>query len=177
MALRRLADPILNDLVLMINGRKNVDLASPAVSRYTLHLARLDDELAAARQHSGNYPIRADDTVVTIAVRELNELKGAIVTAREQRQAHEAEAGDLRLAKAAYEALINTLFGEFGDELRTLEAPTPTDAILALLRAWRPDVGRGHASAADPALDDARNADAGAGAGPAIARPPKRRAG
>lgn len=137
MAAPTLGDPILNDLSLMVQGKKK-DFSHQTVTRYLTHLQRLDGELKDARKGSGNIAIGINSEVVKISSerlrateQELAHLRQALVNTTEQALAYDK-------AGQALKGLEQALFEEFGDDLATVDGQTSTDIVLGLLRKWRP---------------------------------------
>ena len=138
MAMRRLADPVLNDLLLMVSGRRNTELTGAAISRYVAHLDRIDRELAEARTESGAPPLAFGDDTVTVSLKQLHALEGHLADVSAQLRAATALVSAKTTAAADVEAFAATLLSEFADVIPN-DVKTAHDAALALLRAWRED--------------------------------------
>jgi hypothetical protein len=78
MTMRKLADPILNDLMLMVQARKASNLSGAAITRYVQHLDRIDRELEAARVATGSIPAQVMDELVTVPRRVLEEQRAEL---------------------------------------------------------------------------------------------------
>jgi hypothetical protein len=150
MPMRKLADPILNDLLLMLQARRYNDLTPTAVSRYARHLDRLDKELAEQR---GGRPAPAfDDDVLMIRASEHRRLVALAAQAELLERAADAKTA----AVTDIERFADVLLTEFADVLPG--GATALDCALALLRAWRPDEG---ADLADDRPDDDDDTEGG----------------
>lgn len=144
MAMRRLSDPILNDLLLMLQGRRLNDLTPAAQSRYIKHLDRIDQELATARANGGSIPLAFNDDSVLITKMELDHLRGQVAQLTTA-----CENGDVALALAEGDVATlrgfgDTLFTEFSADLALVspEATGPAEAAIELLRAFKADLDR-----------------------------------
>src|SRR5258705_12776884 len=91
MSMRQLYDPILNDILLLVQGRKHQALSPMAVTRYQQHLDRLDVELRAARVKSKKPALAYGDTQVAVASSTLGDLHKRIADLT----------GEVRTAQAA----------------------------------------------------------------------------
>ena len=135
MAMRKLADPILNDLLLMLQGRRLTDLTPTAQSRYIKHLDRIDGELEAARFNGGSIPLAFNDEAVLITKAEIEQVRGAVVRLQEALAAAHQELIPVTAKATALDQFSDVLFAEFGEHI----PDGATDALDAALRLLRLD--------------------------------------
>ena len=172
MSAPKLTDPILNDLVRFITGREKPNFSHQGVTRFLLHLARLDGELAEARKASGRIALRVNEEVVQISNRRLADLTSEVERLRESLEKTTADSAALDGRVQTLTHLEAALFDEFGEAIGLVEGASAAEIALALLRLWRPAAeNRGHEStdtsdAPPPDRSPAGGAAAGAGAGP-----------
>lgn len=144
MAMRRLGDPILNDLLLMLQGRRLNDLTPAAQSRYIKHLDRIDGELATARKNGGSIPLAFNDESVLITRAELDTLRGQAAKLTAALASTTALLNTAEADQATLRGFGDTLFADFAMDLALIEstAEGPAAAALDLLRAFKADLDR-----------------------------------
>lgn len=136
MTMRKLGDPILNDLLLMVQGRRAANLSGQAITRYVQHLDRLDRELAAVRAGSGISPAGVHDEVIEITRRQFNDLEAEIKRLAALNQMGVSSAEETVATKSELARLENYLLTE-----RTADL-TDGSAIDNAIRLLRDGAGR-----------------------------------
>lgn len=137
MTMRKLGDPILNDLMLMVQGRKASNLSGAAITRYVQHLDRLDRELAEARAGSGISPAGVNDELITITRRQFTDLEAEVKRLAALNQMAVASAAETLAIKTDHQRLADYLLNERTADLGEGSA---IDNAIRLLRdgAGRP---------------------------------------
>jgi hypothetical protein len=160
MTMRKLADPILNDLMLMVQARKTSDLSGAAITRYVQHLDRLDRELEAARVATGSIPAAVMDDVVTVPRRVLEEQRAELRRLADLNQEGVGIVAGAHALKLQIDRLADALFAHFAADIRPEDGTNPVDVAIALLsRLKEPtDESESQANAGDPTEHHARAA-------------------
>lgn len=171
MTMRKLNDPILNDLMLMVQGRKASNLSSQAITRYVQHIDRLDAELEDARSRTGKPRQAYGDDVEVVTTTELGQLRaaaGALATVVADAEALRATADAATRELAEFSA---TLLTRFSPRLMKIQATTAPDAALQLLAVL--DQEAQDLAAQLAALQASAQAAAAANVPPSTPQPPK----
>ena len=136
MATRKLDDPILNDLALMVQGRRFNALTPSAVTRYMTHLDRLDRELAIAR---GGAPApNFHNELHSQATAQLSHMTAEIEHLRLTMRDTAEHAARLDVVRGDMLRLEGALFEEFSADIAQATETNAVDLVLTLLRRWKP---------------------------------------